>query len=310
MCVLCIKVRKTKPNHKNLFRIPVHPGASFGVRSAFADALSKKEVVFIPTAQTTCSHGKRINMGCGTSQPALPTPATIDDNLQRVSSDEMAAVRKALADAQAKAAEDPNPIRKQKTFKRKFDGFKAGGGSKHDIVRAKDMSPEAVAERKIINAAIKAKREASRKKREDRERQLQQMPVFKRTFTQGADLVSEGARGATNLLVRMPTRGLARGAGALRRQVTRVGSASGSSSSGSLFRSFTMKKKSARGLSAANKPDFATANASDIHAHDNEESKTHSHESKSAGSKKHVGFSVTAEAPSVEETPRVSDLAA
>ena len=148
-------------------------------------------------------------MGCGTSQPALPTPATIDDNLQRVSSDEMAAVRKALADAQAKAAEDPNPIRKQKTFKRKFDGFKAGGGSKHDIVH-KDTSPEAVAERKIINAAIKAKREASRKKREDRECQLQQMPVLKRTFS---DLVSEGARGATNLLVRMPTRGLARGGG-------------------------------------------------------------------------------------------------
>ena len=173
-------------------------------------------------------------MGCAASTPA-PEPTKLS-NPHKVSDEEMQAVRKSLSDAAAKSLEAPTT--RQATFKRKFDGFKAGGGSKHNVRRAKDMSPEAVAEREKINAAIA-------KKKADRDAELSKMNPLNRNLSRGGDLLSSGK----NVLVRMPTMSLgvlarmpSRGAGLIR-QLTR---GSSGSSSGSFFRSFNKKQKSAK----------------------------------------------------------------
>lgn len=230
-------------------------------------------------------------MGCAASTPA-PEPTKLESNPQKVSDEEMAQVRKSLAEAAEKAKEAPTT--RQATFKRKFEGFKAGGGSKHNVRRAKDMSPEAVAEREKINAAIS-------KKKADREAELAKMKPLQRSLSRGSDL----GRSAKSVLTRMPTRSLealvrmpSRGAG-LVRQLTR-GSSGSSGSSRSLLSSFTRKYRSAKDVNEANErassaADAAAAMASGIHDHENAESfskKTDAERSSASG--KHARFAVPA----------------
>lgn len=213
-------------------------------------------------------------MGCAASTPA-PEPTKLA-NPQKVSDEEMQAVRQSLSDAAAKSLEAPTT--RQATFKRKFDGFKAGGGSKHNVRRAKDMRPEAVAEREKINAAIA-------KKKADRDAELSKMNPLNRNLSRGGDLLSSGK----NVLVRMPTVSLgvlarmpSRGAG-LVRQLTR---GSSGSSSGSFFRSFNKNQKSAKDINERGAAEAAEGMQSGVHDHGAGEGS----ESRTSQSNKHARF--------------------
>ena len=96
-------------------------------------------------------------MGCGGSKPE-PEPTKLESP-NKVQDDEMAKIREKLAAQQAKVDAGEVPMKRSTTFKRKFKGFQAGGGGKHEVKRAVDMSPEAVAEREAIKAKIEAKKE-------------------------------------------------------------------------------------------------------------------------------------------------------
>ena len=80
-------------------------------------------------------------MGCAGSKEPEPPPAASDPY-------SMDAVKAKLAES----ADQPG-FKKDKTFKRKFNGFKVGGGSRHDVRRA--MTPEEKAEAAAINAKLK-----------------------------------------------------------------------------------------------------------------------------------------------------------
>ena len=87
-------------------------------------------------------------MGCGGSKPE-PEPEQPAEPTEKEK--EMAAIRAKLAEAK-----DKGGFKKDKTFRRKFEGFKAGGGSKHTIHRA-DGSEKDKEEAEAINAKIAKK---------------------------------------------------------------------------------------------------------------------------------------------------------
>ena len=124
-------------------------------------------------------------MGCAGSKPEEEVPT------KTVADDEMAAVRAKLAEARAKEdakAAEGGETAGSEPFRRKFKGFQAGGGSKHNIKRAVDMSPEAVAERERINAEIKRKREEREAKMNPIQRQMT------RAFTRTSSSFSSSTR--------------------------------------------------------------------------------------------------------------------
>ena len=108
-------------------------------------------------------------MGCAASQPEEASQPKASD----VTSSEMEAVRAKLAEQKRKEEETGTTgMKRSKTFKRKFNGFQAGGGSRHDVKRHVDMSPEAVAEREAVKALMKKKQEEKEAKMNFVERSL------------------------------------------------------------------------------------------------------------------------------------------
>ena len=185
-------------------------------------------------------------MGCGASTPA-EEPTKLEPQ-SKVSNAEMDAIRAKMAEAKAKA-EETGDTGGNVAFERKFKGFKAGGGGKHEVKRAVDMSPEAVAEREAIKAAIQ-------KKKEEREAKM-------------------------NPLMRQLTRTKSKGGGLLRamsrKSVSHDSSADSRGSGGGLVRSLTRSMSRGLGLRSSSSSGHVPANLlnanSGIHEHDNEEAR-------------------------------------
>lgn len=213
-------------------------------------------------------------MGCAGSKPEEEVPT------KTVADDEMAAVRAKLAEAKAKEdakAAEGGETAGSEPFRRKFKGFQAGGGSKHNIKRAVDMSPEAVAERERINAEIKRKREEREAKMNPIQRQMT------RAFTRTSSSFSSS------------TRSLKSAGSTIMRSFTRRSSGSSSGS-----RSFTrlLSRKFGSGkasghipASELNKPKPAPEGLHD-HGHNDEESSK-----KTEKSTKSVGFAAPEDPP-------------
>jgi hypothetical protein len=223
-----------------------------------------------------------IAMGCAGSTPA-PEEATQLANPQKVDSAEMAAVKAKLAEAKAKAEAEGGEKEGNVAFERKFKGFKAGGGGKHDVKRAKDMSPEAVAERERINAAIQ-------KKKEEREAKLAAMNPIKRQLSRAASNAS-----STSSLIRALTRGRSAG-----------GSSSGGSSSflRSLTRSMSRSFTKRSGRSPSGRIPAEELNApSGLHDHGHEDAAEESRKSakgEGSTSQKKVGFAAPPPKPDLD----------
>ena len=118
-------------------------------------------------------------------EPPPPETAT-DDN--KVSSDEMDAIRKKLAEAK-----DKGGFKKEGTFRRKFDGFKAGGSGGHKVNR-------------VASAEDKAQAEAiNNKLRKDAEPANPFLRAFTRSFTRRSSQ-GGGGGGIMRSMSRMFTR--------------------------------------------------------------------------------------------------------
>ena len=98
-------------------------------------------------------------MGCSESKPA-PTETQTASTVKNVDADEMAAIKAKLAENA-----DKGGYKKDKTFRRKFDGYKVGGGSKHNVHRG-GLSAEEKAEADAINAKLREKE--ARKRKDDK----------------------------------------------------------------------------------------------------------------------------------------------
>jgi len=164
----------------------------------------------------------------------------------------MDAIRAKMAEAKAKA-EETGDTGGNVAFERKFKGFKAGGGGKHEVKRAVDMSPEAVAEREAIKAAIQ-------KKKEEREAKMNPlMRQLSRSKSKGGGLL----------------RSMSRKSG-LSRNSTRS-SSGGSSGSGGLVRQLTRSMSRGLGLRASSSSGHVPAHLlnanSGLHDHDNDEAR-------------------------------------
>jgi hypothetical protein len=146
-------------------------------------------------------------MGCGASRTSKPPsfqPQPASSPGKKVSSDEMAAVKAALGAAKAKQEADGSFNDEKSSFKRKFKGYKAGGGSRHNVKRAIDRSSEADAEREAIRARMAAKK---KQKQESRTSMVQKVSSLKRGMTgRFSTVVSSGGRPAG--LLRQMTSGL------------------------------------------------------------------------------------------------------
>ena len=123
-------------------------------------------------------------MGCGGSKPE-PEP----EPTKTVSNDEMAAIRAKLAEKK-----DAPGFKKEKTFRRKFDGYKVGGGSKHNIDRKGSLVGKSDSD--AVN-----------------QRMLEKFPpvirALTRSFTRGSRASSDGSSGSlfSRSMSRMFTRG-------------------------------------------------------------------------------------------------------
>jgi len=97
-------------------------------------------------------------MGCGGSKDAEPLTEAeepVEEEEKKHDPYSMEAVRQKQKEKEESGEMEKRGI----TFKRKFKGFKAGGGSKHDINRtgqASDEDKQAIADRQAAKAAKKA----------------------------------------------------------------------------------------------------------------------------------------------------------
>jgi len=134
-------------------------------------------------------------MGCGGSRPVEeeqsvePAPAPE----KKVDSEEMAAIRAKLAEAK-----DKGGFKRDKTFKRKFEGYKVGGGGKHVVHRATNKQ-----ETDAINSKI---RETAEGKSSKAPTLTNMARSFTRSFTRRSSASGEQPVGLVRTLTRMITR--------------------------------------------------------------------------------------------------------
>jgi len=141
-------------------------------------------------------------MGCAGSKAPEPEPEP--EKPKAVDDDEMKKIREKLA-----ASADKGGFKKDKTFRRKFDGFKVGGGSRHNIHRSGDS-----AETEAINAKIREKNGEAAPSNPIMRALTRAPRSFTRAFTRGSnssgsanDSFGSGSSSFKRTMSRMFTRG-------------------------------------------------------------------------------------------------------